>query len=130
MKRHAEIVRYRAILEQKLAELLSWLPKRDDIVIEKSADELDEVQRAAERELAVRNLDREARLIRDVRAALRRISAGSFGICLHCEEEISPKRLAALPWASLCIRCQAEADGSELTALAARDSLPRLQDAA
>ncbi len=130
MKRHTEIVRYRAILEQKLAELLSWLPKRDDIVIEKSADELDEVQRAAERELAVRNLDRETRLIRDVRAALRRVSDGSFGVCLHCEEEISPKRLTALPWASLCIRCQAEADSSELAAPPARDSLHRLQDAA
>ena len=35
---------------------------------------------------------------------------GSFGIFVHCEEEISPKRLAAVPWAPFCIRCQEQAD--------------------
>jgi DnaK suppressor protein len=45
-----------------------------------------------------------------VRSALRRIEEGSFGICLHCEEEISPKRVAAVPWTSLCIQCQEQAD--------------------
>ncbi|MCC6394144.1 MAG: TraR/DksA C4-type zinc finger protein, partial [Bryobacterales bacterium] len=27
-----------------------------------------------------------------------------------CEEEISPKRLAAVPWSPYCIRCQEMAD--------------------
>ena len=83
---------------------------RDAITIEKSADALDEVQHAAERELAIRNLDRESNLLRNVRSALRRIEDGSFGICLHCEEEISPKRIAAVPWTALCIQCQEQAD--------------------
>jgi DnaK suppressor protein len=34
----------------------------------------------------------------------------SFGTCLHCEEEISPKRLNAVPWAAFCIQCQEQAD--------------------
>jgi len=72
---------------------------RDGIAIEKTPDAFDEVQLATERELAIRNLDRESHLLRNVRGALRRIGDGSFGVCLHCEEDISPKRLAAIPWA-------------------------------
>jgi len=105
-----ELSKFKKILETKRDELEQIVRKRDAIAIEKSADALDEVQHAAERELAIRNLDRESQLLRSVRAALQRIDEGSFGICLHCEEEISPKRLAAVPWTSLCIQCQEQAD--------------------
>ena len=82
------------------------LRKRDGIAIEKSADQMDEIQYASERELAMRNVDRESHLLRQVKAALRRIHDGSFGTCAECESAISPRRLAALPWALLCIQCQ------------------------
>jgi DnaK suppressor protein len=78
--------------------------------IEKSADALDEVQHAAERELAIRNLDRESGLLRQVRGALHRLDEGAYGVCVHCEEDINPKRLAAVPWAQYCIQCQELAD--------------------
>jgi DnaK suppressor protein len=71
---------------------------------------MDEIQYASERDLAMRNVDRESSLLRDVKAALRRIHDGSFGTCIECESEISPKRLAAVPWASRCIQCQEAAD--------------------
>ena len=102
----SELNKYRNILEAKQAELEQLVRNRDGIAIEKSPDALDEVQHAAERELAIRNLDRESNLLRNVRAALRRIDEGSFGVCLHCEEDISPKRLAAVPWARFCVSCQ------------------------
>ncbi len=105
-----ELNRFREILEAKLAELARVLRNRDAIAIEKSPDALDEVQHAAERELAIRNLDRESNLLRNVRAALRRIEDGTFGVCGHCEDEISPKRLAAVPWTPYCIQCQEMAD--------------------
>ena len=105
-----ELSKFKKILETKRDELEQIVRRRDAITIEKSADALDEVQHAAERELAIRNLDRESQLLRSVRSALRRIDEGSFGICLHCEEEISPKRVAAVPWTSLCIQCQEQAD--------------------
>jgi len=98
------------ILERKEAELAQVLRKRDGITIEKSADQMDEIQYATERELAIRNVDRESHLLRQVKAALRRIDDGSFGTCMECESAIGPRRLAALPWASLCIRCQETAD--------------------
>jgi DnaK suppressor protein len=107
-----ELTKFKKILETRQDELERIVRNRDAITIEKSADALDEVQHAAERELAIRNLDRESNLLRNVRAALRRIDDGSFGTCLHCEEEISPKRLAAVPWAPFCIQCQEQADRS------------------
>ena len=48
--------------------------------------------------------------MRSVRQALSRIDEGTYGICLNCEEEISAKRLKALPWTPLCINCQQQAD--------------------
>jgi RNA polymerase-binding transcription factor DksA len=54
--------------------------------------------------------ERNSNWLREVRAALRRIDAGTFGICVGCDENINPKRLAAVPWASSCIVCQEAAD--------------------
>src|SRR6202167_4894851 len=105
-----ELNKFKEVLETKQAELTQVLRNREGIAIEKSPDALDEVQNAAERELAIRNLDRESHLFRNVRAALHRMDEGTFGVCLHCEEDISPKRLNAVPWAPFCIQCQEIAD--------------------
>lgn len=108
-----ELDKYKAVLEAKQAELSGRLRNRDDIAIEKTPDALDEVQLAGERELAIRNLDREASLLRNVRVALARFADGSYGTCLRCEEDIKTKRLEAVPWASLCIHCQEAVDNNE-----------------
>jgi DnaK suppressor protein len=101
---------FKEMLEARHAELISSSKKRDQIAIQRAPDILDEVQFSAERELAVRDLDRGARLWRDIRAALARIQDGEYGLCAECEQEIGAKRLNALPYASLCIRCQEESD--------------------
>jgi DnaK suppressor protein len=98
------------VLERKEADLVRVLRQRDGIAIERSADQMDEIQYASERDLAIGNVDRESTLLRNVKGALRRIHEGSFGSCIECESEISPKRLAAVPWAHCCIRCQEAAD--------------------
>lgn len=108
----AELNKFRQILEARKAELEQAVRDRDGITIEKSPDALDEVQHAAERELAIRNLDRESHLLRNVRAALRRMDEGHFGVCMHCEEDINPKRINAVPWTPYCITCQELADKS------------------
>jgi len=111
----AELEKAKKVLEAKMAELSGALRNRDEIVIEKAPDALDEVQLAGERELAIRNLDRDSNMLRQIRRALNRIADGSYGICLHCEEEISPKRVAAVPWAAYCIKCQEQVDRHEIT---------------
>ena len=106
-----ELGRIQEILERKRAELVEVLRKRyGSIAIEKSADQMDEIQYASERDLAIGNVDRESSRLREVKAALRRINDDSFGTCIECESAINPKRLAAVPWASRCISCQEAAD--------------------
>jgi DnaK suppressor protein len=123
-----ELNKYKTLLEAKQAELAGGLRNRDGIAIEKTADALDEVQLAGERELAIRNLDRESNLLRSVRAALGHMADGSYGTCMHCEEDISPKRLNAVPWTAYCIKCQEAADRHEFEAGETFDQL--LADAA
>jgi DnaK suppressor protein len=107
-----EVDRFRAALTARVAELERFTRNRDGITVERSADQLDEIQAASQRALAVCNLDREFNHLRDAQAALRRIEEGSFGTCQECDEDIHPKRLAAVPWATFCIRCQEAADGN------------------
>jgi DnaK suppressor protein len=116
-----ELNRFRAILTAEVAELERFTRYRDGITVERSADQLEEIQAASQRALAVCNLDREFNQLRDARAALRRIQEGAFGSCQECDEDIHPKRLAAVPWASYCIRCQ-EAIDSNLEELQAPSS--------
>lgn len=102
---------FKRILEARLAGVRTSAHKRGDIAIERTSDMLDQIQLASERELVTRTFDREAKLLRDVRAALARIEQGTYGTCADCEEEIGAKRLNALPWTPLCIRCQESLDG-------------------
>lgn len=101
---------YRRLLENKRAELAAGLKKRDGIAIERSADLMEELQCAAEREIAIAKLDRVSNLLRAVDDALLRIHGGEYGLCLECGERIGPKRLAAVPWTPLCLPCQDAAD--------------------
>jgi len=109
-----ELEKFKKILEAKQAELSGSLRNRDEIAIEKAPDALDEVQLAGERELAIRTLDRDSNMLRQIRRALARINDGSFGVCMHCEEDISPKRINAVPWAAYCIKCQEQVDRHEI----------------
>jgi len=102
----------REILEAHLKAASSSHRFGDSIRIQQVADPLDMTQEAAQRDVAVQLLDRESALARRVRSAIGRTDDGSYGICLDCEEEIAPKRLKAIPWAELCIRCQEKADDS------------------
>lgn len=74
----------------------------EDIWILQSNEAIESMQLAGEREFAVRILEREAKVLAQIDAALERIRDGEFGICIDCEEPLSPKRLAALPWAAYC----------------------------
>jgi DnaK suppressor protein len=104
-----ELNRFRAVLTAKVAEL-ERSNHRDGITIERSADQLEEIQAASARVLAVCHLDREFNQLRNALAAIRRIEEGSFGTCQECDEDIHPKRLAAVPWAAYCIQCQEGVD--------------------
>ena len=105
-----ELKRFQGILVARHAELENAIRNRDALAINTSPDELDRVQHATEREMAIDNLERQSDRLHEVQAALRRIDVGNFGTCLDCEEYISLKRLAAVPWSPSCITCQEAAD--------------------
>jgi RNA polymerase-binding transcription factor len=91
-------------------ELRNGSANRDALTIAASADELDRIQDAGDRDWAMGNLERSSSRLREVDGALDRIAAGTFGTCRDCEESIGAKRLTAVPWASFCIVCQERAD--------------------
>lgn len=66
-------------------------------------------------DLAVRNYSKnvmlavsenESRQLALVDEALLRVEDDEYGICQNCEQEITPKRLAAIAWARYCLNCQ------------------------
>lgn len=97
---------YRKLLEAKRKELLASTGDREEIRIEHAAEEFDRLQQQLNREVAIRNLDRESSLLKSVQAALARIEDENFGVCLRCDEPIPEKRLKAVPWAAYCVPCQ------------------------
>lgn len=66
-----------------------------------NADVLNELGREAIEELGRINL------------ALRRIDAGTYGVCEECGATIEAGRLAAVPWALRCVPCEKRALDAE-----------------
>ena len=118
-----ELDKFRETLESRQAESGSGGSNREGLAIETSPDALDRIQHTTELNYAIANLERNTLGLSDVRKALRRIDSGVFGICPSCEEQIKPKRLAAVPWASLCIVFENAADRGQSTSWNGFDSL-------
>jgi RNA polymerase-binding protein DksA len=52
----------------------------------------------------------EERRVAQIRMALNRIHAGSYGVCSTCGKMINENRLEAMPFAILCLDCQKKSD--------------------
>ena len=48
---------------------------------------------------------------RQVREALQRVDAGSYGMCVECGNPLPEGRLEAKPEAARCLACQAKSEG-------------------
>src|SRR5690349_19767713 len=98
---------------QMLLTLLESQPRpfrRDEISIDRSSDEFDQVRDAIEREVIIRRLEVDSVRAREIQTALQRIQDGTYGACLQCGSDISFKRLRAVPWTPYCLFCQGLAD--------------------
>lgn len=104
----ADFKTFRTTLESLLTELER--ANKAPIAAEATPEDLDRIQQAAERDYAISSLERNFTRMREVSAALRRLDKGNFGVCASCDEEITSKRLAAVPWAPFCLACQESAD--------------------
>ena len=110
MKAPTEIRTQRAALENKLAELTAGFQDRSGLAIENSADMLDTIRMATDRDVLVQSLNINAQMLSEVREALARLSNGEYGVCEDCDESIAPRRLQAIPWARVCVKCQEARD--------------------
>jgi len=116
MMMHADVVTSvrKKALQCKLNELLRPSAERESIKVESFADPLDQLSSAATRELAIHLVDRNSRQVSEVRSALARINEGAYGLCESCDGPIAAKRLDAVPWARLCISCQARQEAEQV----------------
>jgi RNA polymerase-binding protein DksA len=63
-----------------------------------------------EREKVASLITRETQILKELEAALERIRDATYGECYTCGGDIPPARLQALPFATLCVKCQTEAE--------------------
>lgn len=105
-----KLTRYRELLEAKASELEPLLQERTELAIETSTEVFEHLTLATQRELAIVRADRSYKLLKRVRAALKRLTGGEYGLCEDCGRAIPDKRLSAIPWAERCIGCQQRAD--------------------
>jgi DnaK suppressor protein len=124
----AELEQFERILRGLLEVAEQPLRWREEIAVENAPDTIDRVQRAAEREMAIRQIESESSRLQSLKFSLEQIEQGLYGICQRCDEEIGLKRLKAVPWAAYCIKCQDIADrekretgGDELPELRVRE---------
>jgi DnaK suppressor protein len=80
--------------------------------LENCPDDTDFASQLAQHGLSVAMQRRRVARIREIEAALQRLSHSDYGICEECGDEIGVARLKANPSARLCVHCQAaEEDG-------------------
>lgn len=84
-------------------------------------DEVDAASDAAHGELSWHLMEAESRELASVENALERLESGEYGRCEECDRPIPAARLSALPYATLCINCQREAEREPSERGAARD---------
>ncbi|MCD5401604.1 TraR/DksA family transcriptional regulator [candidate division NPL-UPA2 bacterium] len=66
-----------------------------------------------DREFALALVSSEQKLLYEVNEALRRLEEGGFGCCEQCGKSIGRKRLQAVPYARLCIKCEEKKEKEE-----------------
>lgn len=88
-----------------------------------SGDAADAAFDSSGEELASTLAELESKELAQVERALRRLKAGTYGKCEVCSIRIPVARLNALPFSTLCIKCQREmeAEGGWLHGRSAED---------
>lgn len=98
--------RWRALREEIRSTLLRADAERyadiagevHDLEYESLADLLTDITHA--------EIGRDVEEVRDIEAALQRIAAGTYAICIRCDQPIDRERLDAYATAKRCLGCQ------------------------
>lgn len=97
------------LLEQKekiVRKLSQFYNESKEVETDIAQDVVDKAESSYTKEFLLSLSDAEREQLRLLDAALRRLETPGFGICQMCGQQISKKRLNALPWTPYCINCQ------------------------
>ncbi len=78
--------------------------------LESAKDIGDQASMDLEREVDISLMEMRNRKRQMIDEAMTRLSEGTYGICAECGIDISEKRLAVVPFAKLCVECQARTE--------------------
>jgi DnaK suppressor protein len=102
----ARLLEEKATLTRRLAsrrQALAAAPARE-------IDESDWASDSADQSLAVRLVDRDTKLLQEVKAALARVEAGTYGVCELTGEPIGFERLQVRPWTRYAVAAKEEVE--------------------
>ncbi len=109
-----KITRLRKALTEEYENLVRSLNRsreaEEEILLEKTEDEGDLALISHNKELLYNLAETDFRRLKAIEDAIRRMDREEYGECASCGDDINEKRLIAVPWATLCIGCQEEAE--------------------
>ena len=112
LKLRQVLVKRRDALRQALAGDLSLLKELRE---QSGGDLVDIALDSAQDEISSQLAEVESRELANIENALEQIREGTYGCCEGCKTNIPLARLQALPYATLCIECQREAEKTGIT---------------
>ena len=96
-------------LERRLGELKARIDRIEDELEQPLSDSFSEQAVEREEEEVLEDLGAAGvQEVRMIEAALKRIAAGTYGVCVNCGEPISEERLDIVPATPLCRDCAAQ----------------------
>ena len=107
---------FRKLLQERLSTLETGFGNRLGELVDQRdalADTTDIASEESDRDMTLRMHDHERRLVEEIRAALKRLDEGDYGVCEACGDEIGEKRLLARPMATHCIDCMTELETTQ-----------------
>lgn len=107
---------FRQLLKDRLAALESaFVSRLGELVDQRDvlADTTDIASEESDRDMTLRMQDHERKIVDEIRAALKRINEGDYGVCEACGDEVGERRLLARPTARHCIDCMTEIEATQ-----------------
>ena len=86
-----------------------------ELAVDNTEDEYDLATISQNRDLLYDLSESDFHRLRSIEAALKAIDTGQYGECFRCGEAIKERRLMAVPWTTLCLRCQEETEAQHFS---------------
>lgn len=104
-------------LDSELERLQNAVETQEQLikpVVFQVGDDADHALSEADRGKHRAVLEHLKQLLLQVQAARERLAMNKYGVCTDCERAIPAERLAALPYATLCVHCQSKREKSKM----------------